>query len=238
MQNTTLLYYSPGSISLPVHFVLRELRFAFELIRTPTGDDAHLHADYLAVNPAGRVPTLIHEGKTLTEVWAILRYLTAVAADKTANLVDDSTRAAPAVLVPEDAFKRYRMDALLSRALTTAQPAYRALSRPDRVLGTDVDTAAQTALATAAKSEFVRTLHLMNATVDDDGWALGETLSLADPVLATLVAWTRYANLDPREFPNLARIARRYLARPVAQAALMAEGLVDENGNPTPPARI
>ncbi len=222
--NTPLLYFSPGSVSMPVHMVLRELGLNPELKRTPTGDDAHLTAAYLAVNPAGRVPALALDGRVFTEVWSILRYLAA--------------RHPEAGLVPAHAQDRARLDEILSRALTAAQPSYRMVMRPDRVLGPDSDPAAQEAVRAAGRRDFAAALDQIERIVADEGWALGDGVTVADPVIATLSAWARYAQLDIERWPKLRRIGRAYFARPAAQATLVAEGLVDEQGRPTPPTRV
>jgi glutathione S-transferase len=69
------LYFAPGSSSMAVHIALQEIGAPFEArpisfakkdLRTP---------DFLALNPEGKVPTLLIDGRPLTEVAAILFYL-------------------------------------------------------------------------------------------------------------------------------------------------------------------
>src|ERR1019366_5148641 len=69
------LYFAPGSSSMAVHIALHEIGVPFEArpmsfrpndLRTP---------EYLALNPEGKVPTLVIDGRPLTEVAAILFYL-------------------------------------------------------------------------------------------------------------------------------------------------------------------
>jgi glutathione S-transferase len=69
------LYFAPGSSSMAVHIALHEIGVPFEGkpmsfrnkdLRTP---------DYLALNGEGKVPTLVIDGRPLTEVAAILYYL-------------------------------------------------------------------------------------------------------------------------------------------------------------------
>jgi glutathione S-transferase len=60
---------------MAVHIALHEIGVAFE--RRPMsfkGDDLRA-PDYLALNPEGKVPTLVIDGRPLTEVAAILYYL-------------------------------------------------------------------------------------------------------------------------------------------------------------------
>lgn len=69
------LYLSPGSSSMAVHIALHEIGVNFES-RPISFNKQEQHAPgYLAVNPEGKVPTLLIDGRPLTEVAAILYYL-------------------------------------------------------------------------------------------------------------------------------------------------------------------
>jgi glutathione S-transferase len=69
------LYFAPGASSMAVHIALHEIGAPFE--GRPMSFKKHeLRApDYLAINPEGKVPTLLVDGRPLTEVAAILFYL-------------------------------------------------------------------------------------------------------------------------------------------------------------------
>ena len=69
------LYYSPGSSSMATHIALNEVGAPFELKLTALHRNEHRAADYLAVNREGKVPTLMIDGRPLTEVAATLWYL-------------------------------------------------------------------------------------------------------------------------------------------------------------------
>jgi glutathione S-transferase len=69
------LYFAPGSSSMAVHIALHEIGVAFEA-RPLSFKDGGLRApDFLALNPEGKVPVLLVDGRLLTEVAAILFYL-------------------------------------------------------------------------------------------------------------------------------------------------------------------
>jgi len=70
------LYYSPGSSSMATHIALLEVAVPFELKHIALYQHDNRNADYLAVNPEGKVPTLVVDaGEPLTEVAATLWYL-------------------------------------------------------------------------------------------------------------------------------------------------------------------
>jgi len=76
MQTPALtFYFAPGASSMAPHIALHEVGVPFEsrplsLARRETRSPA-----FLAINPEGQVPTLLVDGRPLTEVAAILFYL-------------------------------------------------------------------------------------------------------------------------------------------------------------------
>jgi glutathione S-transferase len=69
------LYFAPGSSSMAVHIALHEIGVPFQgKPMSFKGNDLRA-PDYLKLNPEGKVPTLIVDGRPLTEVAAILYYL-------------------------------------------------------------------------------------------------------------------------------------------------------------------
>src|ERR1700704_5423447 len=69
------LYFAPGSSSMAVHMALHEIGVPFEA-RPMSFKRRDMHApEFLALNPEGKVPVLLIDGRPLTEVAAILFYL-------------------------------------------------------------------------------------------------------------------------------------------------------------------
>ena len=67
------LYYSPGSSSMATHIALHEVGAPFELKLIELYRNDNRNAGYLAVNPEGKVPTLVIDGgPPLTEVAATI----------------------------------------------------------------------------------------------------------------------------------------------------------------------
>jgi glutathione S-transferase len=67
------LYFAPGSSSFAVQIALHEIGVPFE--GKPMSFNDMQKPEYLALNPEGKVPTLVIDGRSLTEVAAILYYL-------------------------------------------------------------------------------------------------------------------------------------------------------------------
>ncbi|HEX4892159.1 MAG TPA: glutathione S-transferase N-terminal domain-containing protein, partial [Hyphomicrobiaceae bacterium] len=69
------LYFSPSTSSLATHIALIECGAQYELIPRLLSKQQTRTPEYLAINPDGKVPTLVTEkGQALTEVAATLYY--------------------------------------------------------------------------------------------------------------------------------------------------------------------
>ena len=75
------LYFAPGSSSMAPHIALHEvgalheIGTAFETQALSFAKKEHRQPAYLAINPEGKIPTLLIDGRRLTEVAGILYYL-------------------------------------------------------------------------------------------------------------------------------------------------------------------
>ena len=69
------LYFAPGSSSMAAHIALHEVGIAFDAKPMSFRNDDMHAAEFLKLNPEGKVPTLLIDGRPLTEVAAILFYL-------------------------------------------------------------------------------------------------------------------------------------------------------------------
>src|ERR1700681_3749059 len=69
------LYFAPSSSSMAAHIALHEIGVAFEGKPMSFKKNDMRSPEYLALNPEGKVPTLVIDGRLLTEVAAILFYL-------------------------------------------------------------------------------------------------------------------------------------------------------------------
>ncbi|MCB1340028.1 MAG: glutathione S-transferase family protein [Pseudooceanicola sp.] len=71
------LYFAPNTRAVRIAWLLEELGLDYDLERMTLGDKAMRAPDYLAVNPMGRVPTLVDGEVTISESGAIVEYLLA-----------------------------------------------------------------------------------------------------------------------------------------------------------------
>lgn len=185
-----------------VRLVLAEKGLAYEQVEV-NPFAAEVPADYLALHPFGRVPTLVHDGFALYETGAITRYV-------------DRAFPAPA-LQPADPKRLARMDQIMGVVDAYAYwPLVRQVFVHDVVrphLGTAGDAAElEKGLEAAAK-----VLDALEALAAADACLTGPDISLADFQLGAMVAYfaqsPRGAELLATR-PRLAGWWRRLGARP------------------------
>jgi glutathione S-transferase len=70
-----IFYFAPGSSAMATHIALHEVGAAFEPRLLSFKAKEQQLPDYLALNPEGKVPALVIDGRVLTEVAATLYYL-------------------------------------------------------------------------------------------------------------------------------------------------------------------
>ncbi len=70
-----IFYFAPGTSSMAPHIALHETGAPFQARPLSFATNEQRDAAYRAINPEGKVPALIVDGRPLTEVAAILFYL-------------------------------------------------------------------------------------------------------------------------------------------------------------------
>jgi glutathione S-transferase len=104
-------YFAPGSSSMAPHIALHEVGATFDARPVSFARRETRTREYLALNPEGKVPTLVIDGRALTEVAAILFYLAAAYPE--------------ARLLPKGAEAQARAVSWMSFAASTLHPARR-----------------------------------------------------------------------------------------------------------------
>lgn len=198
------LYYSPGACSLSPHIVLVEAGLPFEMEKVDLSAKKTEHgADYYAINPKGYVPALeMAEGGLLTEGPAIVQYL--------ADRVPEKTLAPP-----NGTLERYRLQEWLNYISTELHKGFSPLFSPR----------ASEEWKELTKERLVMRFTLAAERLAGRPYLMGETFTVADAYLFTILRWTGHSGVDLSGLPELAAYHDRVAARPAVQAALQAEGL-------------
>lgn len=198
------LYYSPGACSLSPHIVLVQAGLPFEVEKVDLSAKKTEHgADYYAINPKGYVPALeMAEGGLLTEGPAIVQYL--------ADRVPEK-KLAP----PNGTLERYQLQEWLNYISTELHKGFSPLFSPR----------ASEEWKELTKERLVMRFTLAAERLAGRPYLMGETFTVADAYLFTILRWTGHSGVDLSGLPELAAYHDRVAARPAVQAALQAEGL-------------
>ncbi len=105
------LFFAPGASSMAPHIALHEIGAPFEGKPISFSKKVLRRPDYLALNPEGKVPLLLVDGRPMTEVAAILFYL--------------ARRFPEAHLLPDDIEAQAQAISWMSFIASTVHPARR-----------------------------------------------------------------------------------------------------------------
>jgi glutathione S-transferase len=198
------LYYAAGTCSLAAHIALREAELPFTLVRfdIPSGklEDGRRIEE---VNDKGYVPVLeLDDGERLTEVAAVLQYIGDRRPDK-------------GLTPPVGSMARYRLIELLSFIGTEVHKVHWPLFHG----GAEIEN-------TKARDKLTTRYDWLEARMAPGKFALGDTFTVADAFLVTVLNWMKAAGLDPTRWPRAAEYRLRMRERPSVMSSLDAEGLL------------
>lgn len=179
----TLYDFPNSNNSLKVRFLLAELALDYERIEVPLPERPDW---YVAINPAGRVPTLVDDGFVLPESNTILRYLAA------RERRDD--------LYPSDLRAHAFVNRLLDTWSTLVRPAIFPLEVACGLFGESSEADAEAALGPATQA-----LDVIEQAVAENGTMTG-TFTIADICAAPTLFRTGKLEL-PLDWTRLPRLA-------------------------------
>jgi glutathione S-transferase len=208
---TYRLFYYPGNANLAPHMVLEEIGAPYELVLVDRTKNAHKSAEYMKLNPMGRIPTLVDGDLVISETAAICRHL----ADR-----HPEAKLAPALGSPE----RGRFYSWLMYLTNTVQAELIFYFYPEKIAGNEAARAEIKANEEARVSGMFDTIEAVLAERGGP-YLLGETYSILDPYLLMLGRWTRNMKRPARSLPTVGAYMTRLLERPAVQRAFDQEGL-------------
>lgn len=200
------LYFSPGSCSQAAHIALEEAGAVYEAERIDFSKQQQRSADFLRLNPKGRVPALVTHKGVLTESLAILAYI-------------GQSFPGSAVGTPSDPFEFARIQAFNSYLSSTVHVAHAHKWRGSRWAD---DPAAVEAMKLKVSANMSDCFDLIENTMFTGPWVMGETYSIADPYLFTFTSWLEGDGVDPKRFPKVHSHSQRMAGRPAVKKVLAA----------------
>jgi glutathione S-transferase len=186
-------YYAPGTCALASHIALEQAGAAYRAVRLDFGRAEQRGADYLAVNPKGRAPSLVTERGALTETPAILAFI-----------AQSFPRARLAPL--DDPFAFAQAQAFNSYLCSTVHVAHAHRMRGQRWSD---DPAVIAGMKLKVAQNMADCFDLIEREMFQGPWVLGEAYSVCDAYLFTLAGWLEGDGVDPGQFPKIAEMSRR-----------------------------
>jgi glutathione S-transferase len=201
------LYTAPGTCALASHIALREASAEFDLVKLDFKAGQQQSAGYLAVNPKGRVPSLVTDEGVLTETPALLAFI----AQR-----HPQARLAPAC----DDFAFARMQEFNSFLAATMHVAHAHKRRGSRWAD---DPAAHEAMRAKVPQSMTACAELIERRLAGP-WVLGEHYSVADGYLYTISGWLEGDGVDLARFPRIVEHHMRVGGRPAVKRAVEESG--------------
>jgi len=204
-----VLYYSPGTASMVVHLALLEIGAPYELRLVDFDKDAQHAPDYLALNPDGKVPTLVIDGRPRAESAALLLML--------AERHPEAKLIPPPGAPEREAWQQWAV--YLSNTLMSA---YRLWFYPHELGAEEHPPAVRAALQKKIEGAW----DLLEARLAGRGpYLLGGEFSGVDLLLTMLMRWSRNMPRPATGWPALKRLADLVRARPSWRRLYELEGL-------------
>ena len=197
MTDTITFYHNPQSRGRIVHWMLEEANAPYEIKVVDFQKNEHKSPAYLAINPMGKVPAIVHRGTVVTESAAICAYLAdAFPAAGLAPALDDPKRGS---------YLRWLFfgagcvePAVIDHMFSRPPP-----SRPGAM----------------GYGNYADTIDTLEKALTPGPWVLGERFSAADVYLGSAIGWALSMKaLEPR--PAFAAYLERIGQRAAYQRAM------------------
>jgi glutathione S-transferase len=205
------LYYAPHTCALASHIALEDAGAEYSIQRISFAANEQRTPEYLAINPKGRVPSLVTERGILTETPAMLAFI--------------AQSFAKARLAPlDDPFRFAEVQAFNSYLCATLHVAHAHRMRGTRWAD---DPAAIAAMQRKVPDSVGACYELIENKMLRGPWVMGDTYTICDPYLFTVAQWLEGDGIDPARFPKV-RDHRQRMSERAAVRKAIAEELAEE----------
>jgi glutathione S-transferase len=200
------LYYAPGTCALASHITLAEAGAPYTTEKLDFKNNQQNSAEYLAINPKGRVPALVTDRGVLTETPAMLAFI--------------AQSFPQAKLAPlDDAYAFARVQAFNSYLCSTVHVAHAHKMRGYRWATEETSFADM-------KRMIPKTVGASFALIEREfrgPWVMGDTYTICDPYLYTLALWLEGDSVDLATLPKVMDHRKRMAERPAVVKVLAEE---------------
>ncbi len=201
------LYYATGTCALASHIALEEAGAEYSTVKLSFATNEQRSPEYLAINPKGRVPSLVTDRGILTETPAMLAFIAQSFPKAKLAPIDD-----PFGFAEVQAFNNYLCSTVhINHA-----------HRPRGTRWAD-DTAAVEAMKKKVPETMTDSFDLIENKMMKGPWVMGDTYTVCDPYLFTIAGWLESDSVDIARFPKVKAHRDRMAARPAVSRVLAAQ---------------
>jgi len=195
-----IFYHNPMSRGRIAHWMLEETGAPYETKVLDFTKGEHKSAEYLKLNPMGKIPTIVHDGVVVSECAAICTYLADVFPEK---------KLAPPVGDPaRGAYYRW-----LFFGAGCVEPA---------VLDKSFNRPPVERKGAVGYGSYEDTIATLEKAVEKGPWILGEQFSAADVYVGSQIGWGMFTKgIEPR--PAFQQYLARISERPAYKKATDAD---------------
>ena len=210
-----ILYYYPGNASLAVHMMLEALGADYELALVDRASNGQKSAEYLALNPAGRIPTLV-DHKFLPDNEPLVIFESAAICQHLLERHPDSK------LIPEVASaQRSEFYQWLMYLNNSVQAELMLYFYPEKYTS---DFNGCEAVKHRAEQRVTEMFELLNDKLATSTFIVGEQLSVCDFFLFMVANWAASFEKAPLHMANLKRYLQMMARQECVKQAFSNEG--------------
>lgn len=199
----TLYHGSAQTCSLATHIALEEAGATYKTVKLDMANNQQRSADYLKINPKGRVPALVTDKGILTENVALLYYIA-------------QTHPA-AKLAPSDPYDLAKMQAFNAWLASTVHVNHAHKMRGGRWAD---DPAALESMKAKVTSNMTDCAAMIETDFLAGPWVMGSQYTVADAYLYIMTLWFESDGVDLKKFPKLSAHRTAMEARPAVKKVL------------------
>jgi glutathione S-transferase len=207
------LYFAPGACSFVPHVLLEVSGAAYEPIMVKLHKGEQNGEAYQAINPRGQVPVLVDGGHTITQIVAIVSYLS----DQYPQLQ----------FVPSAPLAKARMLQTLAWMNNTVHPTFTHIFMPQKFTDNPALHADLKTYNTQLFAKQLADIDALVAAAHSQGHAFlaGDQLGPLDCYTLTLLRWGSIAGIDPAGFTAAWAHVQKLAALPAVARVIERERL-------------
>ncbi|WP_210497295.1 glutathione S-transferase family protein [Microvirga antarctica] len=169
MTDEIVFYHNPQSRAQMAHWMLEEVGAPYRIVPISFEKGEHKTPEFLAINPMGKLPTIVHRGVVVTETAAIIAYLAdIVPAAGLAPGIGDARRGAYYrwLFFGAGCFEPALLDTMLKRPPVERKSA-------------------------VGYGSYEDVIHALKITLEKGPYLLGDMFSAADVYVGSQINWAR-----------------------------------------------